>query len=65
MPMSYKGRRNADEERELEEAVGILKENGTSMSCEERQKKEEDKSWDEMQGYEKNEEAPKRRRREK
>ena len=41
-----------------------LKENGTSISSEERQKKEEDKSWDEMQGYEKNEEAPKGRRRE-
>jgi len=27
----------------LEEAVGILKENGTSMSCEERQKEEGDK----------------------
>ena len=36
MPMSYKGRRNTDEEEELERAVGILKENSASISSEER-----------------------------
>ena len=41
--MSYKGRRNADEEGELERDSRALKENGTSISSEERQKGEGDK----------------------
>jgi len=40
MPMSYKGRRNTDEEEELERDSRALKENDTSMSREERSKKE-------------------------
>lgn len=43
MPMSYKGRRNADEEEELERDSRPLKENAISMSCEERQEEEGDK----------------------
>ena len=41
--MSYKERRNADEEGELERESRALKENGASISSEERQKEEGDK----------------------
>ena len=41
--MSYKERRNADEEGELERDSKALKENGTSISSEERQEEEGDK----------------------
>jgi hypothetical protein len=41
--MSYKERRNADEEEELERDSRSLKENAISMSREERQKEEGDK----------------------
>ena len=43
MPMSYKGRRKADEEEELERDSKALKENAISMSREERQEEEGDK----------------------
>ena len=41
--INYEEKRNMDEERELERAVGILKENAISMSCEERQEEEGNK----------------------
>ena len=41
--MSYKERRNADEEGELKRDSKTLKENGASISSEERQKEEGDK----------------------
>ena len=42
MPMSYVGKRNADGEQELKEAMGILRENGESISNEERQSADEE-----------------------
>ena len=41
--ITYEEKRNRDEERELESDAGSLKENGTSMSREERSKEEGDK----------------------
>jgi hypothetical protein len=36
MPMNYVGKRNIDEERKLERDVELLRENGASISSEER-----------------------------
>ena len=42
MPMSYVGKGNIDEEQKLKEAMGILRENGASISSEERQSADEE-----------------------
>ena len=42
MPMSYVGKGNIDEEQKLKEAMGILRENGESISNEERQSADEE-----------------------